>query len=118
MINSDGIATAFPRKDHRVYGVIWSVHEIGLAALDIHAGVPHKHDRYGAFARTSSGQLCVSEFYATRNHSPGKADPAYLKPIIAAAQRWKFPQLYIDEIASWAAPKPTTSKGKGKRGMR
>src|SRR5260370_885355 len=99
MVNSDGIATAFPRRDHRVYGIIWCVHEIGLTALDIHAGVPHWHDRFGAFARTADGQLCVSEFYAARNHAPGKADPAYLQPIIATARRWKFPNSSIEEMA-------------------
>jgi hypothetical protein len=69
-----------PRRGYRVYGVVWSVPEIGLAALDIHAGVPHRHDRFGAFARTASGQLCVSEFFATRERTPGRADPAYLQP--------------------------------------
>ncbi len=108
MINSDGIATAFPRKDHRVYGVVWSVPEIGLAALDIHAGVPHHHDRFGSFCRTADGQLCVSEFYATRNHAPGKANPDYLRPILDAARHWKFPEPYLDEIAGWAHPEPRT----------
>ncbi len=104
MINSDGVATAFPRRDHRVYGVVWSVHEIGLAALDIHAGVPHEHDRFGSFAKTAAGQLCVSEFYATRNRTPGRASPSYLRPILKAARRWEFPQDYLDELASWADP--------------
>jgi hypothetical protein len=86
--------------------VVWSVPEIGLTALDIHAGVPHQHDRYGSFARTANGQLCVSEFFVTRNRTPGRADPAYLQPIIAAARRWKFPEQYIEEIAGWARLKP------------
>jgi hypothetical protein len=102
IINSDGIATAFPRRGHRVYGVVWRVHEIGLTALDIHAGVPYRHDRFGAFARTADGELCVSEFYAARNHTPGTANPSYLEPIIAAARRWKFPDSYLEEIAGWA----------------
>jgi hypothetical protein len=106
MINSEGLATASPRQGYRVYGVVWSVPEIGLAALDIHAGVPHWHDRFGAFARTASGQLCVSEFFATRNRTLGRADPAYLHPIIAAAWRWKFPQQYIEEIGGWARLEP------------
>jgi len=106
MINSGGIATALPRKGYRVYGVVWSLAEIGLAALDIHAGVPHQYDRFGSFARTADGQLCVSEFYATRNQVSGQAEPAYLRPIIAAARRWKFPEQYIEEIASWARLEP------------
>jgi hypothetical protein len=80
--------------------------EIGLAAVDIHAGVPHWHDRFGAFARTASGQLCVAEFYGARNRTLGRADPAYLQPIIAAARRWKFPQQYIEEIGGWARLEP------------
>jgi hypothetical protein len=59
---------------------------------------PHWHDRFEVFARTANGQLCVSEFFATRNRTAGRADPAYLQPIIAAARRWKFPQQYIDEM--------------------
>jgi hypothetical protein len=77
-INSEGLATACPRRGYRVYGVVWSVSEIGLAALGIHAGVPHWHDRFGAFARTASGQLRVAEFYGARNRTPGRADSAYL----------------------------------------
>lgn len=102
MVNSDGTATIVPRRDFRVLGVIWSVHEVGLAALDIHAGVPQQHDRFGSFAKTAAGQLCVSEFYATRNRLPGKGSPSYLRPILKAAQRWAFPQDYLDELSSWA----------------
>ena len=116
IVNSDGIATIIPRKDFKVYGVIWSVHEIGLAALDIHAGVPHDHERYGCFARSASGQLCVSEFYATRNRTEGLADRDYLRPIIAAARHWKLPAAYIKEMASWA--RPPSNKGKHARGAR
>lgn len=106
MINLEGLSTARPRRGYRVYGVVRSVPEIGLAALDIHAGVPHWHDRFGAFARTASGQLCVAELYGARNRTPGRADPAYLQPIIAAARRWKFPQQYIEEIGGWARLEP------------
>jgi len=116
IVNSDGIATIVPRKDFKVFGVVWCVHEIGLAALDIHAGVPHDHDRYGCFARSASGQLCVTEFYATRNRTEGLADPSYLSPIIAAARHWRLPDAYIEEMASWA--RPASTNGKNTRGAR
>lgn len=116
IINSDGVATLVPRKGYRTYGVLWLVHEIGLAALDIHAGVPQEYDRFGAFARSASGELCVSEFYATRNRTEGNADSKYLRPIIAAALQWKFPDAYVAEIASWARTEPRPVKSK--RGAR
>jgi hypothetical protein len=75
MINSDGLATACPRRGYRLYGVVWSVQVIGLAALDIHAGVPHQHDRFGSFARTANGQLCVAEFYAARTAPRAEPTP-------------------------------------------
>lgn len=116
MINSDGIAMIVPRRDFRVHGVIWSVCETGLAALDIHAGVPHDHDRFGCFAKNATGRLCISEFYTARNRTPGLATAEYLDPILEAARRWKFPPAYIDELASWnsAERQPQVQKTGGR----
>lgn len=106
-INSDGVATARPRRDYILHGVVWEVHDVGLAALDIAMGVPSVYDRYGSFARGPGGELIISEFYATRNNrSIGSAKPEYLSVILDAARHWKFDQSYLDEIAGWAQSEP------------
>lgn len=102
IINSAGTASIVPRRDHQVHGIVWSVHEIELTALDIQMGVPSQCDRYGSFAKTTNDQLCVSEFYASRNRTFGQASPAYVALIAAAARRWGFPERYSDEITGWA----------------
>ena len=106
MINLEGLSTARPRRGYRVYGVVRSVPEIGLAALDIHAG-EFRTGMIGSgrLARTASGQLCVAEPTAPQP-DPGADRPAYLQPIIAAARRWKLPQQYIEEIGGWARLEP------------
>ncbi len=116
-INSDGVATARPRRDHVVHGVVWEVHDIGLAALDIALGVPSIYDRFGAFARGPAGELIISEFYATRNNrSLGTAKPEYLNVILDAARHWKFSASYLDEIAGWTRPEQgTTTRTRGAR---
>ena len=95
-------------------GVIWCVHEVELAALDILEGVPHHRERFGSFARTPEGRLCVSEFYASRDHVPGTAAASTLQPIIASVLKWGFRKDYIEELAAWES-EPTEASAEGER---
>lgn len=103
IINESGEPTIVPRRGHQVFGVIWKVREVELAALDILEGVPHLHERYGSFATTATGVLCVSEFYGSKDQRPGVASPALLDPILSSARHWGFTREYIDELAQWAS---------------
>ncbi len=101
MVNSSGHPTIVPRRDHQVWGVIWKIREIELAVLDILLGVPGICERYGSFARSTKGILCVSEFYSRKDLRPGVANSSLLDPILTSARGWGFSQAYIDELSQW-----------------
>lgn len=100
-VDSNGCLTLRPRAGHRTYGVVWSVPDVSVYALDLSLSVPRHYDRIGSFARTLDGQLCISEFLATRDQGVGRLDSHALGFIVRAARRWKFPPRYIGEIAQW-----------------
>lgn len=102
MINERGRATLTARRGSTVHGVVWEVSDIAQTGLDIALGVPGIYDRFGSFARTPAGELVVTEYYSTRDHTPGAAAPAYLRAIIDAGRSHGFPQAYLDELAGWA----------------
>jgi len=107
IINDDGVATLVPRRDFIVHGVVWEISDIAQCGLDIALGMPGIRDRFGSFARGPAGELISSEYYGSRNNRTfGKASHKYLQPILDAARHWKFPQSYLNEIASWAQTEP------------
>jgi hypothetical protein len=101
IVNSDGLASIVPRRHHVVHGIVWEVHDISLTCLSLQLGVPSIYDRFGAFARDPGGQLIISEFFATRNRKLGSAHPSYLAVIVEAAQKWGFPESYVEELQGW-----------------
>lgn len=100
-VDAQGYLTLRPRAGHRTYGVIWQVPDVSVYALDQRLCVPRFYDRTGAFARTLKGQLCISEFLATRDQGTGCLESHALSFILRAARRWEFPSAYLTEIASW-----------------
>lgn len=100
-VDSQGCLTLRPRAGHRTYGVIWQVPDVSVYALDLRLSVPRFYDRIGAFARTLQGQLCISEFLATRDQGTGCLEKRALEFILRAAGRWEFPSDYLSEIESW-----------------
>ena len=83
IINSEGLATACPRRGYRVYGVVWSVPEIGLAALDIHAGVPHWHDGSGRSLEPQAANSALLSSTAPATGPRGEPTP----PIFSRSSR-------------------------------
>jgi len=87
-----------------VYGALWRLHEVEVAALDMYYGVPQRFDRYGSIATLMDGRRCSSEFYAAHDRNAGAARPAYLEQIMATGRRLGFPDEYLRELASWITP--------------
>ena len=105
IVNDEGVATLVPRRGFKVWGVVWEVSEVAQTALDIALGLPGHCDRFGSFARGAAGELILSEYYGSlNNRTLGSATPDYLGQILDATRQWGFPQVYLDEIASWNAP--------------
>jgi len=102
LLNTSGKATITPRKVFRVYGTVWLIHDIDLAALDLYHGVPQEFDRFGALATLVDGRRCGAEFYATRGRPPAAEGASNVVPILQIARRLGFPPSYIEELSSWS----------------
>lgn len=101
IINADGAATVVGQRNSVVYGVVWQIDELSLAALDIAMGVPSIYDRTGGFKRDLQDRLVVAEHYVARERRLGLAEPSYLAPIVEAACKYEFPKSYIEELRLW-----------------
>jgi hypothetical protein len=104
IINSSGRASILPRRGHRVYGTVWKLHEIEVAALDMHYGVPEIFERYGSFATFADGRRCTSEFYSARDRQVGAVDPEYLRQVTGVGRQLEFPDSYLEELSAWTSP--------------
>jgi hypothetical protein len=104
IINSSCVASILPRRDHRVYGTVWRLHEVELAALDMHYGLPQRFDRYASLATLLDGRRCTSEFYSARDRNPGPATQEYLDHIIKIGRQLGFPEGYLEELSCWTTP--------------
>lgn len=104
IINEHGLATLTPRRGSTVHGVIWEISDTAQSGLDIALGMPGIYDRYGSFARSPTGELIVSDYYGTRDRTPGTAPANYLQAILKAGRSYGFPAAYLDELAGWGRP--------------
>jgi hypothetical protein len=106
MVNTDGMAMVVPRRDFSVFGIIFEVADVALAALDVQLGVPHDWHRYGCLGRDPGQRPILMEFHTPAQRRPsrlGQADPSYMRPIVEAARKWGFPQEYLDQFRFWCS---------------
>ena len=102
--NADGVITVMPCRGSVVHGVVWEISESEQIDLETHLGVPGAIDRFGAFARGPDEELITVEYYASRNHRHGVADPLDLMHLQAIGQKRGFPVSYLTELLRWAPP--------------
>ena len=106
VINDAGLATLYPRRDLKVWGVIWEISDVAQVGLDLCLGVPNECERFGSFARGVSGEMIASEYYGRRNNrTRGLASPEYLDKIVAAGQQHGLPAAYLQELRRWELTK-------------
>ncbi|HZQ01347.1 MAG TPA: hypothetical protein VFB13_17510 [Reyranella sp.] len=84
-----------------VYGAVWDIDATALTKLDADQGSPGIKERRGAFARTSKGQLLVTEIYALKNPELGETDPALVLRVAELGRRLGFPDEYTKQIRNW-----------------
>jgi hypothetical protein len=107
VINDAGVATLYPRRASKVWGVIWEISEFAQVGLDLCLGVPSECERFGSFAKGINGEMIASEYYGRRNNrTRGLASPDYLDKIIAAGQKHDLPAVYLQELRCWRIPRP------------
>lgn len=102
LISDRGGATVIRCPGSVVYGVLWSVSETDLAALDYYEGVPDFYRRK-AMDVLLNGEPVIAEIYVATSQRPGRAWPGYLEKIVGAAKAMGMPRDYVRELMGWGA---------------
>jgi gamma-glutamylcyclotransferase (GGCT)/AIG2-like uncharacterized protein YtfP len=101
-INRHGYATVVPRRGGTVFGALWRLTPRDLRALDAYEGVDEGYyvkDRLDV--RLPEGGTACAVIYVATNASPGTPRRGYIRDIIEAARRLRFPAPYMRELAGW-----------------
>jgi len=92
-----GYAGVDPDPASDVYGVLWSLKPENVSALDVFEGVKEGLYRKAVFSIDGGPAL----IYVPADRSRGKAAPAYLSGVIAAAKSHGLPGDYVKELEGW-----------------
>jgi gamma-glutamylcyclotransferase (GGCT)/AIG2-like uncharacterized protein YtfP len=97
-----GYATMVRDPGSMVYGLLWSLTDEDLMALDQYEGVPA-----GDYIRTTIGvpfrdDQLEAQVYLAADPTPGTPRPGYLETIIQAARDLGLPPEYIAELVGRA----------------
>ena len=97
-IANRGYATMVPDPGSVVYGLLWSLTDDDLMALDQYEGVPA-----GDYLRTRievsfRGDPLEAQVYLAADPAPGKPRRGYLETILQAARELGLPPEYVAEV--------------------
>lgn len=96
-----GYGTLVAAPGARVHGLLWDLKPSDEAALDLFEGVPRGFYRKAELEVTDgSGERHRAMIYLAADERPGRAHPAYLAQVAAAAEALGFPADYLAEVAS------------------
>ena len=94
-IAKQGYATMVPEPGSSVHGLLWSLTEEDLAALDHYEGVPAGHYTRTTIPVQFGGKPMEAQVYLAADPTPGTPRPGYLEMVIAAARELDLPPEYI-----------------------
>jgi gamma-glutamylcyclotransferase (GGCT)/AIG2-like uncharacterized protein YtfP len=93
-----GYASLAPRRNSRVYGILWRVSMQDLMKLDAYESVDKGMYRSAAIPVHQNGKLLRALVYYAVEAKPGRPKPDYQEYVIAAAKTWDFPEAYLQEL--------------------
>jgi gamma-glutamylcyclotransferase (GGCT)/AIG2-like uncharacterized protein YtfP len=119
IITQDGFASVVRDPRREVHGVLWDAALADIRTLDKFEAL----DR-GLYVKITQSILIEGGsrralVYVGCSGFVGKPKPGYLEAVLASVEHWRFPPLYIDEIArflgkprdkSAAAPAPVAAR--------
>jgi gamma-glutamylcyclotransferase (GGCT)/AIG2-like uncharacterized protein YtfP len=97
-IAASGYASIAPRRNARVYGVLWKINAQDLGKLDAYESVETGLYRAAAIPVRHNGKLLRAMIYYALEAKPGYPKPGYQENIIAAARDWQFPSEYLAHL--------------------
>ena len=90
-----GYATMVPDPGSMVYGLLWSLNDEDLAALDQYEGVPAGHYTRTTIPVQFRGKPLEAQVYLAADPAPGRPRPGYLAMVVQAARDLGLPPEYI-----------------------
>lgn len=102
VINDRGVATVVPDPSSEVYGVLWNLTAAYEKTLDTYEGV-----EWGTYEKMEMDVEMGSEkpqsalVYVAVNTAVGSPRPGYMERIVAAAELYRLPDRYVEELKSW-----------------
>ena len=100
LITDRGGASVIPFLGSVVFGVLWSIGETDLAALDHYEGVPDSYLRWNMDVLVD-GDPVTAEIYTATSVKEGRPWPMYLERIVGAAREVGMPEGYVRELMGW-----------------
>ncbi len=106
IINTRDVATIILQASGEVYGIVWSITIACEQSLDEYEGV-----RCGTYTKTMMDvQLCSGKsvhalVYIASDSTRGSAGSGYMEKIVAAAERHRLPDDYVEELRTWVKRK-------------
>ncbi len=101
-INGRGVATIVPKPGSSVHGLVWSVTNADVHALDRFEGVSLSlYERTSMVVQGVDGSKYRAYLYVAADDSRGEPRPGYLERIVAAARAHGFPTDYVQVLESW-----------------
>jgi len=94
-IAAAGYASMTPRRNARVFGVLWKISAQHIAKLDAYENVGSGLYASSAIPVRHNGKLLRAMIYYALEANPGYPKPGYQENVVAAARAWQFPPEYL-----------------------
>jgi len=102
MVTIDGYLSIVRRPGARIYGMLWRLTPRDLAALNIYEAVGSGLYRRQMLPVLAGGRRQAAHVYIGRSVVAGRPRPGHLPLVISAAQDWRLPAAYVDQLRRWA----------------
>lgn len=94
-ISASGYASITPKRNSRIYGVLWRISAQDLPRLDAYESVGSGLYRPVAIPVHQGGKFLRAMVYYAVEAKPGRPKPGYQEKLVAAAQSWNLPEDYL-----------------------
>ena len=115
VITADGYASIVPQRAGTVHGILWRLTPRDRVTLDIWENIGGGLYRAETLAVEQGGVRRPALVYLARPRPAGRPKPGYMEIVIAAAQAWHLPELYVDSLRRWL---PTREGAAGPRDLK
>jgi gamma-glutamylcyclotransferase (GGCT)/AIG2-like uncharacterized protein YtfP len=105
-IAAAGYASMTPRRNARVFGVLWKINAQHTPKLDAYESVESGLYASSAIPVRHNGKLLRAMIYYACEAKPGYPKPGYQENVIAAARAWEFPPEYLAHLDKFLPRKP------------